>query len=476
MKRIIIIGAGPSGLTAGLELSGANGAQKRLEIVVIEEQGGVGGISRTKEYKGYRFDIGGHRFFTKNDEVRQIWQGLLKDDFLTRKRLSRIYYDGKMFHYPLNPMETFFKLGFGKSLRVCSSYARARLSPASREISLEDWVVNRFGRELFNAFFKSYTEKIWGMPCSQLSADWSAQRIKGLSLVSALRNAFTCFGRKKQIRTLIGEFQYPRLGPGMLWDALKARLEQKGVLFALSRRVTRLHHDNKSITAIESVDSTGQVSRLEGDVFLSSMPLRDLVLGMVPPPPEQVRDAASRLFYRDFITVALIIKKEFVFADNWIYLHDPAITAGRIQNFKNWSPDMVPDSSRTCLGMEYFCFENDPLWSSSDESLMELARRDLVKLGFAREEEIEDGAVIRVKKAYPVYTLGYKQDLAILREYLGKFSNLQLMGRNGLHRYNNQDHSMITGILAARNVSGGKYDVFKVNEDAQYLEEREGGV
>jgi protoporphyrinogen oxidase len=466
----VIGGGGPAGLTAAYELT-----KHGKSCVVLEADARlVGGISRTDQYKGYRFDIGGHRFFSKSSEVNQLWREILGEAFLTRSRLSRIYYDRKFFHYPLRPADALWNFGLIRSFRIVASYLAAQLAPIRPERSFEDWVVNRFGRELFEIFFKSYTEKVWGMPTSAISADWAAQRIKDLSLIRAAAAAvFGRFGRRKGavIKTLIDEFQYPRLGPGQMWEVARDRIREQGGAVQLDRRVIQVEHDGLAITSFLTVDRQGRTTRYLGSHFLSTLPIRDLIRAMNPGAPAAVVQAAESLRYRDFLTVVLIVDRPETFPDNWIYIHEPKVRLGRIQNFKNWSPDLVPDPSKTSLGLEYFCFEGDDLWTKSDQELVELGQREIAAIGLVLPSEVVDGCVVRMPKAYPVYDDDYQNHLAVIRTWLKRFGNLELAGRNGMHKYNNQDHSMMTALLAARNILGtGTFDTWKVNTDAEYHE------
>ncbi|MGE3819221.1 MAG: NAD(P)/FAD-dependent oxidoreductase [Isosphaeraceae bacterium] len=470
-KDAVIAGAGPAGLTAAYELT-RHGAP----CVVLEaDPTMVGGISRTDEYKGYRFDIGGHRFFSKSDEVNAIWKEVLGDQLITRSRLSRIYYDRKFFDYPLRPLNAFTKLGPFTSAAILASYLKARALPISPERSFEDWVVNRFGRLLFDIFFKTYTEKVWGMPTSEISADWAAQRIKGLSLVKAVVSALTAGrGSKKGqvIKTLIDSFQYPRLGPGQMWEMTRDLVQERGGRVVHDRKVCRVEHDGRSVKAMVARDSQGAEHAYQASQYLSTLPVRSLVRALSPAPPQKVLDAAASLRYRDFLTVVLIVDQPETFPDNWIYVHEPQVKLGRVQNFKNWSPDLVPDPSRSSLGLEYFCFEGDDLWNRSDAELVALGRKEIDAIGLVKADKVVDGCVVRMPKAYPVYDDAYLEHLEVIRGWLGNLGNLWLAGRNGMHKYNNQDHSMMTALLCARNVLGlGDYDPWRVNTDAEYHEE-----
>ncbi len=465
MRRFptIVIGAGPAGLTAAYELD-----KHGVPSLVLERESCVGGIARTEIYKGYRFDIGGHRFFTKVERVREIWYELLGDDMIRVPRLSRIYYNGRYFNYPLDPLNALTNLGIINSLQVIWSYLQSQLSPLPQEKSFEDWVINRFGQRLYETFFKTYTEKVWGIPCDQIQADWAAQRIQGLSLKKAILDALFSINNSK---TLIKEFDYPVLGPGMMWERCQQVLNRSSSSVQLETPVVCLEHSNSRITRIVA-RRAGEIIDLEADQVLSTMPISVLIKQLNPPPPIEVNQAAQGLNYRDFLIVALIIDQADVFPDNWIYIHSSCFKVGRIQNFKNWSPAMVPDLGKTCLGMEYFCSEGDQIWGMSDVELLDLASKELAGLQLVSQQvTIEDGVVIRQRKAYPVYDGEYHQHLAVIREYLSGFENLYTIGRNGMHRYNNQDHSMLTGLMAACNILGADYDLWDVNTDQTYHEE-----
>ena len=471
----VIAGAGPAGLTAAYELT-----RHGSSCVVLEaEPTLVGGISRTDQYKGYRFDIGGHRFFSKSDEVNALWREILGDQLITRKRMSRIYYNRKFFHYPLKPVDAFAKLGPFRTARILASYVIARLRPIEPERSFEDWTVNRFGRTLFEMFFKTYTEKVWGMSTKEITAEWAAQRIKGLDLTRTVLNAL--FGKRAEgkgevIKTLIDSFQYPRLGPGQMWEAAREKVRAGGNAVHHDARVVRIEHDGSAVTAFVSKDRQGKPTRYLGRHFLSTLPIRELIRAMDPPAPPEVIEAANLLRYRDFLTVVLILDRPDTFPDNWIYIHEPDVRVGRVQNFKNWSPDLVPDPTKSSLGLEYFCFEGDDLWTMADADLIALGRQEVDAIGLARASDVVDGCVVRMPKAYPVYDDAYQGHLKVIRGWLKHLGNLELAGRNGMHKYNNQDHSMMTALLAARNILGlGEFDTWKVNTDAQYHEEGEAG-
>ncbi|HEX5706621.1 MAG TPA: NAD(P)/FAD-dependent oxidoreductase [Pyrinomonadaceae bacterium] len=477
-STVVIIGGGPAGLTAAYELCKAGRSS-----VVLERDAALGGLARTVNYKGYRFDIGGHRFFTKVRAVEETWREVLPDgDFLRRKRLSRIYYNKRFFHYPLRASSMLTSLGYRDAALVLLSYLRARLRPRRPEETFEQWVTNRFGRRLYEIFFKTYTEKVWGIPCDEITADWAAQRIKGLSLAVVLKDVLLrrrrasgegdAGDRGAIVRTLVDEFDYPRLGPGQMWERMAALCEATGrSRVRQGASVERVRWRRGRVESVEVANTDGSRDTIEGAEFISSMPARELVMKLEPRPTPEVLEAAARLRYRDFLTVVLIVNRPELFPDNWIYIHDPEVKLGRIQNFKNWSADMVPDARKSCLGLEYFCFEGDGLWDSSDAELIELGKRELARLGLVRAEEVEDGTVVRMPKAYPVYDSAHKGALATLRRFFDTFENLQLVGRNGLHRYNNQDHSMLTAMLAVRNILGESHDLWAVNADPEYHEE-----
>lgn len=468
---VIVLGAGPAGLTAAWRLTNAG-----LPVRVLEaDPRTVGGISRTEEYNGYRFDIGGHRFFSKAPEVKRIWHEILpSSEWLTVQRVSRIYYRGKFFDYPLSATDALRKLGLGTSIMCGLSYLRAHLFPRKEVRSFEDWIVNHFGWKLYSIFFKTYTEKVWGRPCTEISADWAAQRIKGLSLVSAVRHALPQWGRSRTnvIKTLIEQFEYPKLGPGQVWEHAALRVQEMGGTVELSSRAVEIHHHAGSVSHLVLETETG-LEHVTGADFISSIPLRELVMAMHPPAPAGVLAAADALEYRDYLTVILIVEREEVFSDNWIYIHEPDVMLGRIQNYKNWSPHMVPVKGRTALGLEYFTNVGEAhLWELDDEELIELGRRETAQLGLIDTEDVVDATVVRMPKAYPVYDEHYVHNVDVIRTWLREAAaNMQTVGRNGMHKYNNQDHSMMSALLAAENLLGADWDPWKVNTDAEYHEE-----
>lgn len=459
---VLVAGAGPAGLTAALTLVRAG-----REVVLVDRDDQVGGLARTVERDGYRFDLGGHRFFTRVPEIRALWEELLGDEMLLRNRRSRILFDGRYFDYPITAASALRGLGPVESARIVASYLSAKLHPRRPERSLTDWLVNRFGNRLFETFFRTYTEKVWGQPCETIGAQWAAQRIKGMSLRAAVLDALRR-GSGGQ-RTLQTEFLYPRLGPGMLWDRMRERIESGGGRVLLGHRLASIRHDGHGVRQVELAGQGGS-QLLSTSHLVSTVPLRDLVALLSPSLPRPVADAARALRYRDLLVVALILEEPDPFPDNWLYLHDPGVRAGRVQNFRAWSPEMVPVPGHACIGMEYFCSQGDETWSLPDAELVEVALRDLAALRFGDRGRLVAGHVVRVREAYPVYDGGWEEKVDAIGRALAPIANLQAAGRNGMHRYNNMDHSMLTGLLAARNVLGGRHDLWSVNADEAYLE------
>jgi protoporphyrinogen oxidase len=458
---ILVLGAGPAGLTAGYLLGKAG-----RKAIVLEAEDQVGGIAKTVEHDGYRFDLGGHRFFTKSVEVDALWHEVLGDEFLLRPRMSRIYWNNRYLDYPLRGPDVIRKLGPIELARCMASYLRAAVRRNKVDDSLEDWVSNRFGRRLFELFFKSYTEKVWGVPTSEIRAEWAAQRIKGLSFFSAAKAAF--FGNKdNEVKSLISEFNYPRFGPGQMWEAMTAAIHGQGGDVRLEERVEGLEIADGRVVRVTAGGETYE----DPAAVISSLPLREIVEMASPPPPQDVLEAARGLRYRDFLTVALVVDGEDLFPDNWIYIHEPGVRVGRIQNFRSWSPWMVPDPDKACVGLEYFCFEGDDLWTMADDDLVDLAAGELAQLRLAPKSKVDRGYPTRVPKAYPIYDADYAERVATIRVWLDGIENLQQVGRNGLHRYNNSDHSMLTAMRAVDNVlAGAHHDIWEVNAESVYHE------
>lgn len=476
-SSVAIVGAGPAGLTAGYLLSKAG-----IGVDIFESDPDyVGGISRTVRYRGFRFDIGGHRFFSKSQEVEDLWSEILPVDMITVTRLSRIYYRGKYYNYPLEASEVLANLGKRESVLSLFSYLKSKLQCQEVPGNLEEWVTSKFGRRLYRTFFKTYTEKVWGRPCNEIAADWAAQRIKGLSLTTAVLASLrptpepSINGKhRKQIKTLITEFRYPRLGPGMMWDAAAERIRTLGGSIHQGSKVVHYSYNSALNRWQLEVKGSEAVSFGPYKHVISSAPLSSVVSSLNINLPEETYSAAASLTYRDFILVALILKPGPSFPDQWLYIHDPGLKVGRIQNFKNWSPEMVDDSGRICYGMEYFCSQGDDLWNLTNDELINLATREVVELGLATASDVVDGCVVKQAKAYPVYDENYVCRVRSIKKTLYKACpNLHQAGRNGMHRYNNQDHSMMTGIITANNIMNPAtaLDPWLVNQDAEYIEE-----
>jgi protoporphyrinogen oxidase len=483
--HVLVIGAGPAGLTAAYQL-----VKRQAKVTVVEGDSVVGGISRTAERDGWRFDIGGHRFFTKVPEVEALWHEILPDgDFIMRPRMSRIFYNGKLFDYPLKAMNALKGLGIVEAFLCILSYVWARISPPKDQSNFEGWVSSRFGRRLYGIFFKTYTEKVWGVPATELQADWAAQRIKNLSLMSAILNALLPKRNQKDITSLIEEFQYPKFGPGMMWEAATDKVISGGGDVVMETKVRTVHREpGVGVVGVTSFvtggygpgagaretsrTDVGQESYTSCDALVSTMALSSLIRSMDPPAPENVRAAAADLKYRDFLTVALVVPESAGFPDNWVYIHSPEVKVGRIQNFGSWSPYLVKEG-RTCLGLEYFVFEGDETWNTPDDELIQQGIKELAHLGLVPADQIEQGYVVRMPKAYPFYDKAYKGNVDTIAQWLAtEVPNCYPVGRNGMHRYNNQDHSMLTAMLAAENIlDDAGHDIWAVNVDDEYHEE-----
>ena len=569
-RKAIIIGAGPAGLTAALELL----RKTDVQPIILEASGEIGGISRTIRYKGNRMDIGGHRFFSKSDRVMQWWMDLMPPDLagasptgvdisyqgkerkvavpahlheepplrgmgplhhdaeggaaddeeadvteeevvatvvapppesddlvmLVRPRKSRIYYLRKFFDYPIKLTgNTITNLGPVRMVKIGYSYVMSRVSPIQEEKSLEDFLINRFGKELYLTFFKSYTEKVWGTPCDKISAEWGAQRIKGLSLTTALKHfvkkAFAGspksaagdgasgkdIAQKGTDTSLIERFLYPKFGPGQLWEHVADKIVEMGGEIHMHWKVDAILVEGAHVVAIEAVDQAGERKRIEGDYFISTMPMRELVEALRVDVPANVREVSDGLQYRDFITVGVLANKLDVrepdgglIKDTWIYIQEPDVLLGRLQIFNNWSPYMVSDPAKVWIGLEYFCYDTDPLWAMPDDDLKNFAAQELEKIGILRTSEVTDAHVVRVPKTYPAY-FGTYDRFSELREFTDSFENLFLVGRNGMHKYNNQDHSMLTAMAVVDGIAAGHVDkaaVWGINTEQEYHEEK----
>jgi len=471
--KVVVVGAGPAGLTAAYVL-----AKRGVTSTVLESDNVVGGISRTAECDGWRFDIGGHRFFTKVKPVEDLWFEILgPDDFLRRPRLSRIYYRGKFYDYPIVPMNALRNLGLIEAVRCVLSYLWVRIHPPRDKATLEGFVASRFGWRLYRHFFKTQSEKVWGVPCTEIQADWGAQRIKNLSLFRAGWEAIKPKrlkerqGKSKQVTSLIEEFNYPKYGPGMMWERCTELITAKGTKVVFDSRVTKIEHADGRAVAVTAL-TDGVPTRYECTHLISSMPISELLRSMDPPAPDDVVEAADSLRYRDFITVALVVPEADGFPDNWIYVNDASVKVGRIQNFGRWSPYLVKDG-RTCLGLELFVNEGDEWWTMADADLIENGKRELEQIGLVAASHVESGYVVRMPKAYPFYDAHYKANVATLASWLEEHTpNVYPVGRNGMHRYNNQDHSMYTAMLSVENIFGAHHDIWSVNVEAEYHEER----
>ena len=518
-KTAVIIGAGPAGLTAAYEFL----SQSDIKPIVLEKSEHMGGLSRTVNYKGNRIDIGGHRFFSKSDRVMNWWfQHLPMESsngnenaqqityqrqsrdlpanrelsrnadevMLVRRRKSRIYFLRRFFDYPISLSgDTLSKLGMLRTARIGISYLRSALFPERNVENLEQFFINRFGRELYQTFFKSYTEKVWGVPCDQISAEWGEQRIKGLSIRKTLSHVLkkAMMSKRdiaqKQVETsLIEQFLYPKYGPGQMWETVANRIRAMGGEILTGFEVTEIHTDGDRVVAVNGIDSSGQARRFSGDYFFSTMAIKDLVNGLDADVPDNVREVSNALQYRDFITVGLLLKKmkvtegnQKLVEDNWIYIQEPDVMAGRLQIFNNWSPHLVSSPENVWVGVEYFCYEGDELWRKSDSEMAAFAAKELHKIGLIDEQDVLDATVIKMPKTYPAYFGAYNR-FDEVRQYLDGFENLYLVGRNGMHRYNNQDHSMLTAMEAVNNIITGRKDksnIWDVNTEMEYHESKQ---
>ena len=469
VPKVVIIGAGPAGLTAAYELVVRHG----ITSTILEADDIVGGLSRTVERDGWRFDIGGHRFFTKVKKVEALWHEILPgEDFMLRPRLSRIYHNCKYYNYPLKASNALKNLGIREAFLCVMSHVWARINSPRDQTTLEGWIVARFGWRLYKHFFKTYNEKLWGVPVDKLPADFAAQRIKNLSLFNAIVNALLPGHNQKDITSLIEEFRYPKYGPGMMWERCRDLIEARGCKVIMNTRVAGIRHEVGRAVAVIAHGKDGTCTEFSCDHVISSMPISQLLKAMDPMPSEVAFKAADDLRYRDFITVALVVPQAYSFPDNWIYVHSKEVRVGRIQNFGSWSPHLVKEG-RTCLGLEFFVFEGDETWTKSDAKLIEQGKRELGTLGLVDPSKVEAGYVVRTPKAYPFYDERYKGNVSRIVEWLNQHAhNVHPVGRNGMHRYNNQDHSMYTAMLTAENIAlGTNHDVWRVNVEDVYHEE-----
>jgi len=464
-KSAMILGAGPAGLASALEL-----ARNHVKTTVVEREAEVGGLCRTLRRDGYYFDIGGHRFFSKNREINELWREVLQDDYLVVNRKSRIFYNKRYFDYPLSLPNVIKNLGMKNSFFCFLSYLKSQWRRRGDDSTFEGWISNRFGARLYRIFFKSYTEKVWNIPCQTLSSDWAIQRIQGMSLRRALLHAILK-NQNRFTKSLVTEFIYPIYGPGLFSEKLKRLSESLGSQYLLRKEVTAITHDDRQILEITLKGPEGEMQNHRSDYYLSSIPLTVLVQRLVPPPPEEIVETAERLRFRSFIVVNVILNRKNVFEDNWIYVHDPSVKLARIQNYKNWSHFMVKDPEKTSLGLEYFASEGDELWTKAPEDMIDFAMKELEAIGLGPGADLIDAFVVKIPKVYPIYHKTYREDLETIRRYLEGFSNLQVMGRTGMFRYDNSDHALLTGLYAARNLFGHHHDLWNVNTDPEYHEE-----
>jgi len=457
-KEVIILGAGPAGLSAAHRLS-----EKGIYSTIIDKENAVGGMSRTIKKEGNFFDLGGHRFFTKSKEVNKLWQETLGLDFRTVDRTSRIYYNNLFFNYPISIKQVYQKLGLAESIKITISFLLAKLSLNSEPDNYEEWIVKRFGRRLYNHFFKEYTHKLWGIPGKRISKVWAGQRIKELSFIEILRNNLGL--NKKVAKTLIPQFRFPKYGAGMMYE--KMLQNTKNTKLILNTKVSTINHDNLKIISV-NIDK----KEIRGTDFISSIPISEFVQNMNPLPPKEVLESARKLRFRSFILLGLVLnpKNHKITKDNWIYIQSKNLKLGRIQVFNNWSPDMARSPSELVLGLEFFCNEGDDFWNLRDKNIQEIGITELRKLNILKDFEIIDFIVTRVPDAYPIMDLEYEKNLQKVREYLSKFENLQMIGRGGMFRYNNMDHSIITGLLSVENLFGSNHNLWEVNEDEEYHE------
>lgn len=468
-KQVLILGAGPAGLSCAHGLCGLG-----VKPQIWDRNEVVGGLCRTTSFKGFRFDVGPHRFFTRNDEVDALWHAVTGEDVLSVDRLTRILYRNHLFRYPLQPVDALRGLGFATSFKAAWAYVWQHLKPRkANPAHFEEWVVQQFGRTLYQIFFKTYTEKVWGIPCNTIAAEWATQRIKGLNLGKALiHGLLPILNRQGRVKSLVDQFDYPRLGAGQAYENMSAQVEKRGGSILLNTTAHVIHHDGRRIRRVEGAAPSGPVG-CEVDHLFSSIPLTEFVLKMQPAPPEDVLNAARTLYYRDHITVNLIVTRPAVFPDNWIYVHSPEVRMARISSYGNFSPYMLADAGKSAIAVEYFVFAHEDLWQTADAKLIELATQELIRVGLLRDGDVADGFVQREKDAYPAYFTTYRRHLDVVKQYVSQIQNATLIGRGGMYRYNNQDHSILCGLLAARNFGGHRYDLWEINEEQEYLEEKQ---
>lgn len=461
--EVVILGSGPSGLGAAHEL-----VKRDTPLVIYDLNEKIGGLARSVTYKGNIFDVGPHRFYTKDPIVIKLWEETLGNDFLHVPRLTRIYYRNRFFSYPIKAFNVVANLGIIDTVRMVWSYFIASISPKREAETFEDWVIQKFGRRLYEMFFKTYTEKVWGVPCNQIAAKWAAQRIKGLDLREVIMNALPF--RRQKVRSLIDEFRYPRHGAGMMYEVMGENIKKKGNEIHQEHRCVEVKHKDGNVTEIV-LESKGKKQTVKTPHLFSSIPITEFVQLLNPPAPKEVVKAAQELRYRDHITVNLLLNKVNPFPDNWIYLHSPEVLMARLTSYNNFSDEMTTSPDLVAISCEYFCFRDEEIWKMDDKKLIEFATEELVKLDLLKAEDVTDGFVIRELDSYPLYYIGYREPFDIMKDYLVKFKNLSLIGRAGMFKYNNMDHALLSGIYAAQNYFGESHDVWEVGEETEYLEE-----
>ncbi|MCP4694238.1 MAG: NAD(P)-binding protein [Desulfobacterales bacterium] len=466
-----VLGGGPAGLAAALELTG-NGV---TNILVIDRNENVGGLSRTEVYDGSRFDIGPHRFFSKSPEINNLWRDTLGSDFKPVDRTTRICYKNAYFNYPIKLLDVLTKMGPGESFQAMLSFVAAKLNKKREAVTFEDWITDKFGRKLFETFFKTYTEKVWGIPCNQIGAEWAAQRIKGLDVIEVLRNALFGMGRR-QVKTLVEQFDYPVNGAGQMYEAMCDKVAARGADIMLNTRVVGINQKDDAVESIDVAHSDGQRERITANRFFSSIPLTHVFDMLSPAEPDSISRAVEALYYRDHITVNLLVEGADLFPDQWIYIHSPEVQTARLANYNNFSRRMAGSENKTGLSVEYFVFQHEDLWKQPDEALKILAVEELERLKLLKKSAVEKAWVVRETECYPTYYLGFQEHYDLLKSRLGRFTNLVQIGRGGLYKYNNQDHSIMSGLLAARNylkLPGSPYNLWEINVDAEYHESAE---
>ena len=460
-----IMGAGPAGLAAAIELVKSG----KTDLMIIDRNSIAGGLSRTEVRDNYRFDVGPHRFFTPNEEINALWHNTLGKDFIPVNRLTRIYYRNKFFNYPIKAGDVLGKLPVTELAHAIFSFGVAKMKSNSNEQTFEDWVSNRFGRKLFNTFFKTYTEKVWGIPCNEIGAEWASQRIKGLDSIQVIKNSFQSSSNNKP-KTLVDQFDYPVLGAGQMYETWLEQAVEKGAKASLSTSIKKINVQDNAIKSIECVDENGEEMIIRAQQFISSIPLTHFFY-LQDNVADNIKKSVDALYYREHITVDLLLDGEEYFPDQWIYIHAPDVKMARIANYNNFSKAMVNNEKKTGLSIEYFVFQTDELWKMSDKDIIDLAVDELVRMKLASKEKVLQAWVVRETESYPTYYLGFKEHYELLKNTMDSITNVLPVGRGGMYKYNNQDHSIISGLLAARNyVQNRNFNLWDINIDAEYHE------